>query len=631
MGPRGVLCLAVLTLLLLPGAAAAEDATITSFDGTPIEVHFFPAEGLRAGARAPTVLWGPGYAQGGDTNPESQSSEVIGNTASGPLRRAGYNVLTWDPRGFGRSGGTAQADSPEFEGRDVQAIIDWLAGRPEALLDGPGDPRMGMQGASYGGSIQLATAQREPRIDAIVPIIAWHSLLDSLFKENSVKAGWGLVLCGAGEGLGGAQGIFQPSPQTGAQDPVLTRTCAGGVTTGTAPPPADQAWFAARSRGEDLRRIRVPTLLLQGTVDTLFTLQQAIDNHAVLRQNGIPLKMIWFCGGHGGCTTGSGEAGRLERAIITWLDRWVKRDREKATGPAFEWLADDGRWRTAADFPLPRSGELAGTGSGTLPLQPATSSGAAVAATPVPPGGAVEIETARSARDADVLGTPSLRLTYRGTAEPPATWIWAQVVDDGRQRVAGNVVTPIPVVLDGREHTIERLLEPVALRAAAGTRYRVQLIPSSTLYYPQKAAGAVDILSARAALPVVDAAAATAPVAPGSDRGPAAAACRRGFASVGVRRRGPSLRLTVRRRTARRFVVEAFRSTRPSGRLGRRVSRRAGRATTAFRGRSGRRYLLRLTMRFADGSRDERRVTVRRSGTRWRIGAVRARCISPSA
>jgi ABC-2 type transport system ATP-binding protein len=625
---RRSLLVAALLAIAWPATASAEDATITSFDGTPIVVHFFAAENPPPGGRAPTMLWGPGYSQGGDTNPNSSSSELFGNTAAGPLRRAGYNVLTWDPRGFGRSGGTVQVDSPEHEARDVQAIIDWLAERPEAQLDAPGDPRMGMQGASYGGAIQFATAQREPRIDAIVPIIAWHSLLTSLFKESTVKAGWGLVLCGAGEGMGISQGLFQPNPQTGGQDPVLTRTCANGVTTGTPPPPEDLAWFAARSRGEDLRRIRIPTFLVQGTVDTLFTLQEAMDNHAALSRNGIPLKMMWFCGGHGACTTGSGEAGHVERAIIAWLDRWVKRDRSKDTGPLFEWLADDARWRSAASFPLPRSGELAGTGSGTLALQPAASSGAAVAATPVPPGGAVEVETAPAAEDADLLGAPSLRLTYRGTAVPEATWIWAQVVDADRRQVAGNVVTPIPVVLDGEEHTIERPLEPIALRASKGARYRVQLIPSSTLYYPQRAAGAVEIVEAQAALPVVDAAAARAPGA--GTRGSTASACRRGFRSVRLRPRGRALRITVRRRVPRRFLVEAFRSPRSASSIGRRVSRRRGRAVSSFRSPAGRRHMLRFTMRFPDGARDERRVIVRRAGGRWRVGAVRARCVRAS-
>ena len=42
----------------------------------------------------------------------------------GDLRNDGYNVLTWDSRGFGGSGGTSMFDSAAFEGRDMQALID---------------------------------------------------------------------------------------------------------------------------------------------------------------------------------------------------------------------------------------------------------------------------------------------------------------------------------------------------------------------------------------------------------------------------------------------------------------------------------------------------------------------------
>lgn len=69
---------------------------MTSVDGTPIVTHFYPAEGLAPGARAPTVLVGHGYGMSGDTDPESQSEDLFGSVGLGPLRRAGFNVLTWD-------------------------------------------------------------------------------------------------------------------------------------------------------------------------------------------------------------------------------------------------------------------------------------------------------------------------------------------------------------------------------------------------------------------------------------------------------------------------------------------------------------------------------------------------------
>src|SRR5215475_11839392 len=103
------LVLAAAFFLLLPAAAQARDATITSFDGTQIQLSFFPSVN---GGKAPTVLEGHGWAGSRDTDENSASSEQTGNVGLGPLRRAGFNVLTWDARGFGNSGGTVEVDSP---------------------------------------------------------------------------------------------------------------------------------------------------------------------------------------------------------------------------------------------------------------------------------------------------------------------------------------------------------------------------------------------------------------------------------------------------------------------------------------------------------------------------------------
>ena len=86
-------------------------------------------------------------------------------------------------------------DSPAFEARDVQALIDWVATQPEALLDAPGDPRIAMAGASYGGGIALITAAIEPRLDAIVPDAAWDSLAGGFARDDAFKAGWLVQLC----------------------------------------------------------------------------------------------------------------------------------------------------------------------------------------------------------------------------------------------------------------------------------------------------------------------------------------------------------------------------------------------------------------------------------------------------
>ena len=181
---RGVIRCSAATALAwvsLAGVAQAEDLVVPSFDGTPIVAHWFPNPSLSAGQRAPVVLNGPGWSQPGENNPSTGAIKR--------LHDQGYNVLTWDPRGFGVSGGEATINAPQVEGRDVRALIDRMAEQPQVKLDRMGDPRVGMTGGSYGGGIQLSTAGIDRRVDAIVPVVSWHSLETSLYKDTHLQAG----------------------------------------------------------------------------------------------------------------------------------------------------------------------------------------------------------------------------------------------------------------------------------------------------------------------------------------------------------------------------------------------------------------------------------------------------------
>ena len=55
----------------------------------------------------------------------------------------------------------------------------------------------------------------------------------------------------------------------------------------------------------------IPTLLVQGTVDTLFNLNDAWDNYVEIegRYPRLPVKLIAFCGGHVSCPTGAPPSG----------------------------------------------------------------------------------------------------------------------------------------------------------------------------------------------------------------------------------------------------------------------------------------------------------------------------------
>jgi ABC-2 type transport system ATP-binding protein len=506
--------LAAFSLSISAGPAAARDDVVRSFDGTPIAVSFFRAQGLEPGERAPTVLVGHGwggsrYGRGDET---SGTEESLGPA---PLLRQGYNVLTWDARGFGESGGTVRVDSPRWEARDVRRLTSYVARERAAELDGPGDPRVGMAGGSYGGAIQLNTAAIDGRVDAIVPGIAWHSLLTSLDKRRAPKGGWGSFLFGVGVPtslvggvIGGVAG--EAGLQTGTLHPQVTRAFANGLVRGELSP-ANRRFFRSRGPGRLVSRIEAPTLLVQGTADTLFTLQEAITNYRVLRRVGTPVKMLWFCGGHGVCSTVQGTAplsvppeqgGYARRAALRWFARHLK-ERDVRTGPGFRWFADDGGLRSAPRYPLPTDAVLRGTGSGTLALAPGggAESGTVIAASPSS-AQAVEATVGPARRPGNLVKAPLLRVAYSGTAAPARTKVYAQLVDEQRGMVVGNQVDPVPLVLDGQRRRASLRMEVPSARVHRGDRYKLQIIPGTSVYFPQRAAGAVELHSARVSLPV---------------------------------------------------------------------------------------------------------------------------------
>jgi ABC-2 type transport system ATP-binding protein len=150
-----------------------------------------------------------------------------------------------------------------------------------------------------------------------------------------------------------------------------------------------------------------------GTVDTLFTLEEAVTNYRILRANKVPTKMVWFCGGHGACFTDAGPAGYVEDTTLRWFERHLQGDKKVSTGPRFEWIADDGQVRSAPDYPPAVQQVPSGSGGGVFALNPdAVSSGALIAATPSPLG--IHIPLSSPAAGKQIVGAPRLTISYSG-------------------------------------------------------------------------------------------------------------------------------------------------------------------------------------------------------------------------
>ncbi|WP_374198881.1 CocE/NonD family hydrolase [Mycobacterium sp. MYCO198283] len=492
-----------------PGTPQPRTVLVTSFDGTQIYAHFMPARGLGAHGTAPTVLSGPGLGLPGATTLDLQVDGLLPNDVIGvgALRDAGYNVVTWDPRGEWRSGGVMHLDSPDLEGRDVSAILTWVATLPEAQLDGRNDPRVGMVGASYGGGIQLAAAAVDPRIDAIVPTIAWNDLVDVLFPRGAVNSSWGTIL----------PTVLKLT--FAREHPRILPVAIMGVLFGVVQQ-SDIDLVRGLGYQDQIADIKAPTLLIQGTVDTLFTLDQADVIARQLIAAGTPTKVVWYCGGHGACLSSTNDGAVVIDRTLDWLDRYVKRNGSAVTGPQFEWVDQNGDWHSSGTYPVATDDSPVVASSGrrtTLPIVPllggsgpdpriltrgpiATLLGLPSAS---PALNAANLHVPAATALTYVVGAPVLTLTYSGTGT--AKHVYAQIVDDQTGLVLGNQATPLPVTLDGTRRTQTYSLEQVAHTLKPGQSVTVQVVTSTAKYLNGYSWGVVDVEGMAISLPTLPA------------------------------------------------------------------------------------------------------------------------------
>jgi ABC-2 type transport system ATP-binding protein len=492
---------------LVPGSTpVAYTAKVISFDGTLISTNFFPAPGLAVGETAPTIFTTSGLGFPGNIDPYSvwDSSIALVPVVPGiaPFRAEGYNVITWDPRGEGDSTGTLQLDSPEYEGRDVQTLIDYAIQQGwTTTVDG--DPLIGMAGGSYGGGIQLVTAAMDSRIDAIVPAIAWNTLNDSLYPEDAYNTLWGMVL----PALLIAEGA--------RINPEIYVASITGVLFGFLTPTA-QALLTRTGPGLDVANIHAPTLLIQGTPDTIFPLDEAVTNAQLLTAAGTPTKMLWYCGGHGVCLDPRGQFQNdlVMADTLAWLDRYLKGETSDPELPTFQWVDQNGEFFKADVMPFDSGFQGAAINSsapgGLLPIASILGGGGpSVAALPVSllatstAMNAVTVTaTSPSVTDTvQVVGSPELTFSYQGLGT--AGHIFAQIIDNETGMVLGNAVTPISVELDGRIHTVTVPLHSIAYTMKPGTSVTLQLTNAAMPFDNITSFGLVNVSDVQLSLPTV--------------------------------------------------------------------------------------------------------------------------------
>ncbi|MFJ8127728.1 alpha/beta fold hydrolase [Streptomyces hydrogenans] len=470
-----------------PPPVQREDRAL-DLGGVRIDTSYFTAG---ASGRRPAVLLAHGF--GGskdDVRPQAER-----------LARDGYAVLTWSARGFGASGGKIGLNDPEHEVRDVRGLVDWLAARPEVLLDEQGDPRVGVSGASYGGAVSLLAAGHDPRVDAVAPQITYWNLADALFPEGVYKKLWSGILFSMGtDARGDACGRFTPE------------ICAlkERVAVSGRPDAAARALLEARSPSAVGDRVKVPTLIVQGQTDSLFTLDQSDAMARALTANGAPVAVDWIAGGHDG---GDREAARVEDRIGAWFDRWLKKDASVDTGPAFRVSRTGGvdstdgratlRAATADRYPGLAEGTRALALAGPAQRFTNPAGGAPPAVSSVPglggglgglssslgvglaldfPGQHARFDAAPQAEPLRITGTPTVRVKVTSTAPDGSAVLFGKVYDvgpDGRQQVLpAQLVAPVRVEDAEKSRSVTLTLPAIDHEVEAG--HRLRLVVSAT-------------------------------------------------------------------------------------------------------------------------------------------------------
>lgn len=496
-----------------PTASAAPrvvETAIPSFDGTSISLRLTVPEGP---GPYPVVLKGHGWGLNKDIAEDDLHARLV---------TEGYAMLTWDARGFGVSGGEANVDKPDIEGKDVSALLDWVAGQEGIALDAAGDPRAGMAGESYGGGIQLATAAFDRRLDALAPEITWSSLPRSLFPNGVIKQGWVAALTGLGAATGTIQG-FTPSPgftpQSGGLARPIYQAFVNGLATNTVTE-ADLAFFQASSYpvySQGGNTVRAPTLLMQGWNDTLFPMDEAFDNYRALQAAGTPVKLVGYCGSlsssgggespaivHGECPPwyDLGAAGaRQDDLVVRWFERYLK-NRPVDTGAPVEYVSNEGVWHAGDTLPGADAAPLTVPVSGSVvAVPPPTGGGAAVVATPSAPGPTtLQVPLITTDRAIEVVGQPRLTVTATGMAGGE-TFLFAKLVDLAAGTLSAN--SREGHVLDTQERAFRLTLPasgslavdlpmvPVDYTLPAGHSLVLQVSTSSAQYSVPRGAGQI--------------------------------------------------------------------------------------------------------------------------------------------
>lgn len=151
----------------------ATPVTFKTTDGTTLSALFYAAA---ADAPAPGIVMMNGF---------SGVKESLSGFA-GLFHAAGFNVLLYDSRNFGQSGGATRLHvDPHVQVSDLKDAISALE-----RMDGVDEKRIGMFGTSLSGGHAIVAAATDPRIKCVVaqsPFISGRQTRLRYFRSDELR------------------------------------------------------------------------------------------------------------------------------------------------------------------------------------------------------------------------------------------------------------------------------------------------------------------------------------------------------------------------------------------------------------------------------------------------------------
>lgn len=489
-------------------AGVSQDHELVSeVDGAAISFTVHEPTRVVDGASYPVILEGHGYGGSkvaADARPATGSAGLLGR-----MLDAGYYVVSIDQRGFGASGGKVRILDPDFEGKDLLQILDWIETGIAQAAFRDGNLLLGAIGGSYGGGYQHLVYAIDPkhRLDAIAPEITWNDLRYSLYSGGVFKSYWATLLSAVGN---------TNAPNGGGQDDIVNTELARGLTLNEISEEGLALLYknslASHCAGENDATAGdaltpIDALYWQSTRDTLFNLTDAVRNFKCVDALGGDVRLLTKINGH---DSGTGEAcGALDKvqSIVDWYDEKLKGRNGRADyipKYCFELGETAGDGVVAGELPK-AEGSFTVPETSLVALNGSPEPAASVLLTTAGPGGAV------------LAGVPEIELVV-ADGSPGAAGLGDPIVFVGLAvRKAGETSDTLVMANQVRPFRgygeFDDELNGVTVRLAEGDQVHLLMYPSFSMRYPvsgSKIAAPVT-LSATVRLPLLPGTLAPAP------------------------------------------------------------------------------------------------------------------------